>query len=518
MSDADRLDCLCFGEALVDFFPPRAGLQLAEVDRFDRHVGGAPTNVAIGLARQGLRVGVQTLVGPDAFGDFVRAALEREGIDVSALGRHPTCKTGVAFVSVSGDGARSFLFFRHPSADMAIGPEHVTEAQLARTRLLHLGSSTLSREPSRSATLRAVALARAHGVPISIDPNLRAHLWDDLDDARGILRPILATAAVVKISDDELEPLLGIAVGDDPLVVAERAAARLRELGCGVALVTLGERGAWFDAPAGRGHVPAPSVTPVDTTGAGDAFVAGFWAALVDPLRAGLLPASLPRAQLEAAIAAGCRLGADAVLAMGATAGIARAPRGPLPAPPTEPHPWVEVGRRELLVTRILRVEGRALLSPRTGATREFTIVDCRDWCNVVALTDDGDVVMVRQVRHGTGEVTLELPGGMIDPDDASPVHAAIRELREETGYVGRDARLIGTIAPNPAMQTNRCHTALVRCAVRAGDLAQDEGEDLHLVLVPYREIPERIARGEISHALVVVAFAWALGLQPPPG
>lgn len=177
---------------------------------------------------------------------------------------------------------------------------------------------------------------------------------------------------------------------------------------------------------------------------------------------------------------------------------------------------WPKLDEAEVLRTRIFRLLKRRLRSPRTGTERDFSIIDCADWCNVIALTDDGNVVMVRQLRHGTNEVTLELPGGMVDPEDADPLTACLRELREETGYAGTEARLIGKIAPNPAIQTNACHTALVHHAALVGELQQDDGEDLEVVLVPYREIPERIARGEITHALVVVAFTYALGLVPP--
>ena len=179
-------------------------------------------------------------------------------------------------------------------------------------------------------------------------------------------------------------------------------------------------------------------------------------------------------------------------------------------------RPWRVVGETELINRHVVRVNSRLLESPRTGEVREFTVLECADWCNVVALTDDGHVVMVRQYRHGTSEVTLELPGGMLDPEDLDPLAGALRELREETGYAGTEAQLIGRIAPNPPMQTNQLHTALVRHVSRVGELQQDAGEDIEVVLVPYREIPERIARGEITHALVVMGFVWAMGLKEP--
>jgi 8-oxo-dGTP pyrophosphatase MutT (NUDIX family) len=191
-------------------------------------------------------------------------------------------------------------------------------------------------------------------------------------------------------------------------------------------------------------------------------------------------------------------------------------PRALTTLPPPAPQPWTFVEERTVLTTRIFDVHQRKLVSPRTGEARDFAQLTCPDWCNIVALTASGDVVMVRQVRHGIGEVTLELPGGMVDPEDESPLHAAVRELREETGYAGEAARLIGVVAPNPAMQSNRCHTAIVDNAELVGAMAQDGGEDLEVVLVPYREIPARMAAGEIQHPLVIAAFAYALGLCPP--
>jgi 8-oxo-dGTP pyrophosphatase MutT (NUDIX family) len=177
--------------------------------------------------------------------------------------------------------------------------------------------------------------------------------------------------------------------------------------------------------------------------------------------------------------------------------------------------PWERRGQEELLVaTRVFRLEKHRLVSPRTGDEHEIYVLNCPDWCNIVPLTDDNHVVMVRQRRHGVGEETLELPGGMIDPTDASPLEAARRELMEETGCRARTVEPIGVIAPNPAIQNNRCHSFLARGVERVGETAFDHGEDIEVVSVPLAEIPARIKKGEITHALVVVAFAWALGLQ----
>jgi len=180
------------------------------------------------------------------------------------------------------------------------------------------------------------------------------------------------------------------------------------------------------------------------------------------------------------------------------------------------PRPWERRARRRVFEARLFHIDAHTLISPRTGDPHDFLILETRDWCNIVPLTPRGDVVMVRQHRYGTDEETLELPGGMIDPSDPSPLEAARRELLEETGYAAADIVQTGVIAPNPALQTNRTFSFLARDVTLSRAPVLDGGEDIEVVLVPLVEIPERVARGEISHALVVVAFAYALGLRPP--
>ena len=313
------LDVLAFGEVIVDFFPwpERTGVSLAEVECFRRHLGGAPANVTVGLARQGARAGLMTLVGADDFGRFVRARLAAEGVDVAALGTHPRARTGVTFVSVASDGARSFLFYRHPSADQCVAEEDVDTAQVKRARVLHFGSSTLSREPARAATLKAVEAGMSAGCFLSSDPNLRPHLWERPEEAALLLRPLLARLDLLKISDDELGPIAGT---DDPV----EGARALRRLGSRLVIVTAGARGCWFDAPAGRGHVAAERVDTVDCTGAGDAFMAGVLAALAPHIAAGATVADLDEPAVRAACERGAHLGACAVTALGATTAVPR--------------------------------------------------------------------------------------------------------------------------------------------------------------------------------------------------
>jgi fructokinase len=315
MTDDAPLDVLVFGEALVDFFPERPGIPLVECDVFQRQLGGAPANVAVGLARLGVRVSLMTLVGPDAFGTFVRDRLAAEGVDVRGVGVHRTAKTGVTFVAVGAHGERSFLFFRHPSADQMIAEHDVDEALLARAHVVHVGSSTLSREPARAATLKAIATARRAGCLISSDPNWRAHLWENPAEAAPMLQALVAQCDIVKVSDDELAPLTGV-------TDAEEGAARLRALGCPLVVVTLGARGCYVETATGRDWLPGERVDVVDTTGAGDGFVAGLLATLVPRFRAGRRPAELDFAEVREACRLGNKIGAAVVTKLGATTGL----------------------------------------------------------------------------------------------------------------------------------------------------------------------------------------------------
>jgi 8-oxo-dGTP pyrophosphatase MutT (NUDIX family) len=174
------------------------------------------------------------------------------------------------------------------------------------------------------------------------------------------------------------------------------------------------------------------------------------------------------------------------------------------------PRAWPIDRKQELLSTSIFTVTSRRAMSPRTGRRHEFLVLEAPEWVNVVPLTADGNVVLVEQYRQGTGEVTLEIPGGMVDPGDASPADAARRELLEETGYWAETIELTGVVAPNPAIQNNLCHSFVATGLVSRGAPALDSTEDIETRVVPLAEIPSMIRDGRIRHALVVAAF-WHL-------
>jgi 8-oxo-dGTP pyrophosphatase MutT (NUDIX family) len=169
--------------------------------------------------------------------------------------------------------------------------------------------------------------------------------------------------------------------------------------------------------------------------------------------------------------------------------------------------PWPKLHSQTVGDFRIFQIRSDRKESPRTGQAHDFYVIDCVNWVNVLALTPDGYLVMVEQYRHGSNTVELEIPGGMMDATDQSPILAGLRELREETGYEGEAPVIIGEIFPNPAIMSNTCYTLLLtNCRSRHATLF-DHGEDLITRLVPVEELSNLVSSGQIRHSLVVVAL-----------
>ena len=249
------------GDAVVDLLPDGEG-------RLLQCPGGAPANVAVGIARLGGQSAFIGRVGDDPFGRFMAKTLADEKVDVKSMRLDPAHRTSTVVVDLDDQGERSFTFMVRPSADLFL--ESADLPMFSAGEWLHVCSIALSAEPSRSATFEAMAAIREAGGYVSFDPNIRPDLWPDENALRRCLEQALQSADVVKLSVEELAFLTGnveVNVGLDALMA--RCPARL-------VLVTQGKEGviAWHDGAVR--HYPATPVECVDTTGAGDAFVAGL--------------------------------------------------------------------------------------------------------------------------------------------------------------------------------------------------------------------------------------------------
>ncbi len=268
-------DVVCLGEMLIDFVSTVSGTTLEDAPAFKKAPGGAPANVAVGLSRLGLKATFMGKVGDDPFGHFLADTLAASGVDVGPVRFSKEARTALAFVSLRADGEREFTFYRHPSADMLWTPDEVDAKVIHSAKLLHFGSISLISEPSRGATLRAVDLAHEAGLLVSYDPNLRPALWGGPAEAKAGIMLGWPRAHIIKISEDEAQYL----TGESDLIRAGRSLwhDRLKLM-----TITLGCNGCIYLTSRFEGMVAGITVETVDTTGAGDGFLAGLLRGLLE--------------------------------------------------------------------------------------------------------------------------------------------------------------------------------------------------------------------------------------------
>ena len=285
------------GDAVVDLLPDGEG-------RLLQCPGGAPANVAVGVARLGGDSGFIGRVGDDPFGRFMLHTLAQEQVDVNYMRLDAAQRTSTVVVDLDSHGERTFTFMARPSADLFLQPEDLPP--FAAGQWLHVCSIALSAEPSRSTTFAAMEAIKRAGGYVSFDPNIRSDLWQDPQDLRDCLDRALALADAIKLSEEELAFISG---SDDIVSGIARLNARFQPT---LLLVTQGKAGVQAALRGQVSHFPARPVVAVDTTGAGDAFVAGLLAGLA----AHGIPDNLAALAPDLALAQTC--GALATTAKGA--------------------------------------------------------------------------------------------------------------------------------------------------------------------------------------------------------
>lgn len=262
-----EVDIVALGELLIDF--TEAGYSAGGMKLFEQNPGGAPANLLTVVSHMGYRTAFVGKVGKDMHGSFLKQTLEREGICTDYIVEDENCFTTLAFVDLDKDGERQFSFARKPGADTQLKKEDLDETLLKKCKIFHVGSLSLTDEPSRDTTLEAIHIAKKEGALISYDPNYRASLWKEEKTAIEMMKTIIPLADIMKVSDEESFLLTG---EKD----YKTAATVLLSMGPKLVAVTLGSDGVYIVTEKMSGHVPAFCAEAVDTTGAGDSFWGGF--------------------------------------------------------------------------------------------------------------------------------------------------------------------------------------------------------------------------------------------------
>ena len=256
-------DVVALGELLIDF-----AAKSTDADGYPTlaaNPGGAPGNFLAALNAYGKKTAFLGKVGNDTFGHLLLKTLKGAGIETRGIVVDDSVFTTLAFVTFDASGDRSFSFARKPGADTQLDWEEIDQSLIDGAKVFHFGTLSLTCDPVREATRKAVAYAKEQGKLITCDPNLRKPLWKDLEEAKAQMLWSLGQADVVKISDNEVEFLWDC-------TPEEGADKLLEEFGVSLAMVTLGPDGCLLKTKNASFRAACPKVHPVDTTGAGDIF------------------------------------------------------------------------------------------------------------------------------------------------------------------------------------------------------------------------------------------------------
>ncbi len=289
------IDVVALGELLIDF--ATVSTDEAGYPTMAAHPGGAPANFLAALAKFGAKTALLGKVGKDTFGELLLNTLQQAGIETRGMIETEDVFTTLAFVTFDETGDRKFAFSRKPGADTTIRFEELDLSLIDEARVFHFGTLSLTDEPARTATRKAVAYAKAQNKLITYDPNLRKPLWKDLEEAKKQLIWGLTQADVVKISDEEVDFLFGLGVEDGADYILQNFPVKL-------VFVTCGAEGCYFKNAAASGKVPSlKNISVKDTTGAGDIFGGS---AVFKLLQYGTDPAKMDEAALRDVVSFAC--------------------------------------------------------------------------------------------------------------------------------------------------------------------------------------------------------------------
>ncbi len=289
------VDVVALGELLIDF--ATVGTDADGYPTMAAHPGGAPANFLAALTKFGAKTALLGKVGTDTFGKLLLGTLQKAGIETRGMVETDDAFTTLAFVTFDETGDREFAFSRKPGADTCINFEELDLSLIDEAKVFHFGTLSLTDEPARAATQKAVAYAKSKGKLITYDLNLRKPLWNNLEEAKKQLIWGLTQADVVKISDEEVEFLFGLGVENGARYILENFPVKL-------VFVTCGADGCYFKNALASGHVPSlQNIQVKDTTGAGDIFGGS---AVWKLLQYGADPATMDEATLRDVVTFAC--------------------------------------------------------------------------------------------------------------------------------------------------------------------------------------------------------------------
>lgn len=263
------IEAICMGEMVVDMFSSEVGVPLEKATSYIAIPGGGPANVAVGLKKLKVKSGFIGKVGYDHFGSLLARTLSRQGVDTRGLKFTGEARTTLAFVSNTRSGQRSFVFFRHPGADMKLTSEDIDGSLISEASIFHFGSVSMSSEPSLSATLRCLEYSHKYRLLVSFDPNFRPQVWTNFKQATERIKEGLRQSDLVKMNTEELKFVSGTRD-------VRKGSNEILNYRPRTVIITDGARGSFINTGRIFRFVKAPKVHVVDTTGCGDSFTAAI--------------------------------------------------------------------------------------------------------------------------------------------------------------------------------------------------------------------------------------------------